>query len=616
MKMRTFLSPVMYRQKLNAAFLVPLRKRGAPVCWFDSLLNGGVEIPTPLQKFKRRPLIWLVSGPPGTGKTTFALEMCCRLSATPQPDTNEPISSVYYSCESPVAAIKENIKSFGWPYVQDNITFIDEDTFRNVATPHDFFTTLQNKQFQLVHDSVKPQIVVIDSLNVLGSQVRWDSRTATEVRRKTNERLGSGQNEKIELGALSTTYTGIDVLRSIADAFKEKCWIVILIQNWEHDLDQDPSFAYLADIETRLLVRQRQNYLLNYIRIVKMRFQDHSRGEHLLKIYPAPDSARSLEGVPASGRIGMERNEGGIFVMPSIHRHLSALGGVHAVIREDSDAPKHPGGIEVPIDGFEKIVPLRKLSDGKTISGFPKHCCTALVGHRGAMKSHVAYTTLINHLKTGRNNCGVMLSLRDDVRAAMNTLEQICMQQRVPHKCIRQWMHKSRLDIVYFAPGYLPPSEFMHRVVVSIEGMANRHQKAVRSDPVKDPDGRNILCVLNGIDHLAARHPLCFEEQMFVPAIISYMTKSLVTTLVIAADDDKTALDESGLIPMAELLIRFETIRNKDDEGRDIPQPVTRVISQRVPAGAPSGGIGYLFRDSTSGAAKFKTTLASAIASL
>lgn len=608
----------MYREKLNATRLVPLKKRGEPVCWFDSLLNGGIEIPAELQRYKRRPLIWLVSGPPGTGKTTFVLEMCSRLSAMFQPDILDEegkktkITSVYYSCESPVAAIKENIKSFGWPCEQDSITFVDEEKFKNVATPGGFFSALLSKEFLMLHEPKKPQIVVIDSLNVLNTQVRWGSRMVGEGPRRTAEGPDSGGDLNLDAGKCGVTYTDIDILRRIENTFTGKCWIVVLIQNWEHDQDHDPSFAYLADIETRLMVRLRRNYLLNYIRIVKMRFQDHSRGEHLLKIYPAPDSTKSLEGIPASGRVGLERNEGGVLIMPSIHRHLSALGGVHAVFNAASDAPKRPAGIDVPIAGFSKIVPLGKTANGRSISGFPKHCCTALVGHRGAMKSHVAYATLINHLRSGRKNCGVMLSLRDDVEAAVNTLEQICMHQGVPAGCIRQWMRKSRLDIVYFAPGYLPPEEFMHRAVVSIEGMANRHEKPVRSDGVKDPDGRNVLCVLNGIDHLAARHPLCSEEHMFVPAIISYMTKSLVTSIVIAADDDKTALDESGLLPMAELLIRFETIRSKDDEGRPIPQPITRVFSQRVPAGAPSGGMGYLFRNDNSGAARFETTLESA----
>ncbi len=598
-KLRTFLSPVMYRKKLDSSYLVPLVKRGEHVCWFDSLLNGGVVIPPELQEYKRRPLIWLVSGPPGTGKTTFVLEMCARLSATPQPDTRAPITSVYYSCESPIGAIEENIQSFGWPYEPDNLGFVGEDKLGNVVTPAEFFSILP-KKMSYPYEPLQPQIVVIDSLNVLGSQVRWD-KNASESGLEGDENLGGGK------------WTGIDILRGITRTFRGKCWIVILIQNWEHDRDHDPSFAYLADIETRLMVKLRRNYLLNYIRIVKMRFQDHSRGEHLLKIYPAPDSTKSLEGIPASGRIGLERAKGGVLIMPSIHRHLSALGGIHSVLEAAPNGPERPAGIEVPIEGFSQIVPLGKTADGKCISGFPKYCCTAVVGSRGSMKSHVAYATLINHLEKSEVACGVMLSLRDDVVAAVNTLEQICAQHAISPSRIQDWISESRLDIAYFAPGYLPPEEFMHRAVVAIEGMVHRHQKPDCSGGVSAADGRHILCVLNGIDHLAARHPLCSEEQMFVPAIISYMTKALVTSLVIAADDDKTALDESGLLPMAELLIRFETIRNQDRGGEPLPRPITRVFSQRVPAGAPSGGTGYLFRDSSSGAAKFTLTLQAAL---
>ena len=610
-KMRTFLSPVMYRKKLDASDLVPLVKRGEHVCWFDSLLNGGVIIPPELQEYQRRPLIWLVSGPPGTGKTTFVLEMCARLSKTLQPDTGEPITSVYYSCESPVEAIQENIQSFRWPYEPDTLAFVGEDKLGNITTPADFFSLLP-KRMTYPHEPLKPQIVVIDSLNVLGSQVRWDNNVSRSGL-KGSEAQRSAHDVDVDENLGGGKWTGIDILRGIERTFTGKCWIVILIQNWEHDQDHDPSVAFLADIETRLMVRLRRNYLLNYIRIVKMRFQDHARGEHLLKIYPAPSTTRPLEGIPASGRIGLERAEGGVLIMPSIHRHLSALGGIHSVLEAAPNAPERPASIEVPIEGFSQIVPLGKTAEGKSISGFPKYCCTAIVGSRGSMKSHVAYATLINHLEKSAVACGVMLSLRDDVVAAVNTLEQICAQHAISPSRIQDWISESRLDIAYFAPGYLPPEEFMHRAVVAIEGMAHRHQKPECSGGVNDADGRHILCVLNGIDHLAARHPLCSEEQMFVPAIISYMTKALVTSLVIAADDDKTALDESGLLPMAELLIRFETIRNQDRGGGPLPRPITRVFSQRVPAGAPSGGTGYLFRDSSSGAAKFALTLQAAL---
>lgn len=571
MKIKTFISPVTYRETLSGEKLVPLKKYGEEVCWFDSLLNGGIQIPPELANYHRRPLIWLVSGPPGTGKTTFILELCSKLAALPQPDTGEPLYSVYYSAESPVPAIQENMRSFQWPQASDSLRIIGEDKLAGITTPSEFFALLP-KKLSFPDDSLKSHVVVIDSLNVLEQQVKWEGR---------------------------------GVFRAIEEHLKGRCWLVILMQNWEHDQDHDPSFAYLADIETRLSAKFRKDYLLNYIRIVKMRFQEHARGEHLLKIYPAPAKPETPERMPASDRIGLDRKEGGVFIFPSIHRHLSALGDEPFVRRENDIRPKRPAGIPIPIAGFNELVPLGKDSDGTPISGFPKNCCTALIGSRGAMKSHVAYLTLIEYLSKNSSGCGIMLSLRDDAPAAVNTLEQIYAQETqnvLQSRQVQEWIQQSRLDIVYFAPGYLPPEEFMHRVVVSIEGMVHRHGKQ---------DGREILCVLNGIDHLAARHPLCAEEKMFVPALISYLSKAFVTSVVISAseDEDKHAVDESGLVPMADLLIRFATVKPGDGLERDRDDQITKVFVQRVPAGARGGAVGYLLRDRASGAVEFARSL-------
>ena len=85
------------------------------------------------------------------------------------------------------------------------------------------------------------------------------------------------------------------------------------------------AYAFAADVETRISVKDRKGYLLHYHRIVKMRFQEHAHGDHLVKIYSAPADTQSALLHPASDKIGIERETGGVFVSPSIHRHLSSL---------------------------------------------------------------------------------------------------------------------------------------------------------------------------------------------------------------------------------------------------------------------------------------------------
>ena len=79
--------------------------RPAPTCWLDELFEGGLVIPD-TEANEPRAITMILSGRPGTGKTTLAMELCCRCAEAPdEREQNEdelarPLRSWYVTSEA------------------------------------------------------------------------------------------------------------------------------------------------------------------------------------------------------------------------------------------------------------------------------------------------------------------------------------------------------------------------------------------------------------------------------------------------------------------------------------------------------------------------------------
>jgi len=157
-----FKSKIVPKKKLDAAVV----KTGIP--GFDSTLSVGLK--------KNSSVV--VSGPPGSGKTTFGLQFIYSGAK----EFDEP--GVYISLSQSIEEIKNDCKSFGWdiedliakekilmidlrPFkIKDEVIVKDDSLYRGEQIPFEHLTKFILNSIK----KIKAKRIVIDSISILGMQ--------------------------------------------------------------------------------------------------------------------------------------------------------------------------------------------------------------------------------------------------------------------------------------------------------------------------------------------------------------------------------------------------------------------------------------------------------------
>jgi hypothetical protein len=245
------------------------------------------------------------------------------------------------------------------------------------------------------------------------------------------------------------------------------------------------------------------------------------------------------------------------------------------------------------------------------------------------MKSHLGYHFMLSHAlgsvpgrpaaatPEGPKNV-LLVSLRDDVDAARNTLARLIEQQQIAgpgadaDAFLSGLLAADRLEILYNWPGCVTPDEFFHRVYVAL---ARRRHMRTLADVFAAGDrapaaptrhlcegtpGRDTaeIVVLNGLDHLDVKFPLCAAERVFVPALISLFRCFKVCSVVISAEDKGGG--SADIRPLSDLVLEFGDASIDQRTMANVPAPVAQasaVSAARVPAGQIGGRRGILGRE-------------------
>ena len=549
------------------------------VCWLDELLKGGIALPKLEKEEPRRPVTILLTGPPGGGKSTLALELCYRLSL---PDAaQKAISSLYITSEAKGSWAIIKAGSYGW----DKEKFKEARDLQDLdSLDHPLVTVLETLDFNyylggdleddalhFLKELLKVDLGLIPSiLAVTGKEMRED-----QVETQLREAIESIENlspKMLVVDSVNTVEPDAQgkLYRKFMDLGRLGPKIVVIILDAEPGRRTREFWSYTADIVIRLDRKNMLDYTTRTIEIEKARYQPHVEGQHQLKVYPKT-IVDKLSAPFERERAHPYREEGGIFIYPSIHYYLSVYKRRTPSVR--------PSRFHPPIKSLMQI--LRE--------GFPDGRCTGFIGGRGGHKSHLGYLCLLQKIiHGGRNERSLIISLRDDEGVARGTLEQILMQEfpKIDSKDeaktkLQDLEQSGKLEILYYPPGFITPEEFFHRMYMSMHWL--RRSETDGREP--GPEGNPVTVLFNSLDQLGARFPLCAEQRSFVPGIVETLNAEGITSFFIAVQEPGQPDEQYGLLSMADALLSFDHFSFMRDVYFDILRNHKSNLSQEEPAG-------------------------------
>lgn len=519
------------RPENNSSGRVEQPPKPKPVAWFDELFRGGISLPDEDGK----PLTILIAGPPGSGKTTLALEICHRLAKNDAATEQTKLFSFYISTEAESHRIISNFQSFGY---KDADQYVAEFKGQQPDVPLvSVYGREKLRKWDTLADLVEAALAAL--------AIQFGVTPPTEAR-SWIQRLFTPDPSMPGNKSLRPEILVVDSLNIVADErqeeffekFREKAppatKIIILILD-SCATDDHKSWEYAADIIIRLDY-QMTDYFVRTLEIVKARYQSHVWGKHQLKIYEKPQVAETDDSDRNRKRRRDHpyREEGGIFIFPSIHYYLS---------RYKREAPtQKPEGAESWVADFSDFVK------------FPEGRCTAFIGTRGGHKSHLGYVHMLHRI-INKGEAGLIISLRDDENMTRKTMGRILEEEFGNNDSVMaldKLENDNKLEILYYHPGYITPEEFFHRMFISVHRLKRNSSK--------------VTVVFNSLDQLSARFPLCAKQQIFVPGIIEFLTGEDATSIFIAVNEPGQPNEQYGLLQMADLILSFYPHRFRFDE--------------------------------------------------
>lgn len=577
--LKTYVAPLLCSDR------TPIWRHKKPIFWLDELFDGGIRRPESLG----RPLIVLISGPPGAGKSLLMQQIAYSRGAQSvmwSPDNPAKWHrSVIVSTEVASSALAENMESMGmanepidsngtrpvwfhdYAFQEGQVAITPQSLPRPVppvvilGTSPKGQTWEYNELIQNIEGAWRqlgsfaiPEVLAIDSLNVLAEHLE---RTKERERGRLADSTERERETEREVRSQDRLYKRVLAMEPSPKYFflvLDSPAISSLLPSAHHTF-----WEFVADVIIRLDYRHgMHDYLMRHLEIVKARFQPFALGRQLIKIFRNPEvpKDRKIDIDPEGPIPNIER--GGIFVFPSEHFVLSKIRSGRPLIDQRSDSPavaprsdpaieSSPGawGPKKPIGSDEINWPAEWCLE-MVGSGVPRNMATALIGRRGLHKSYFGYQFLLDGVANGESV--LLISFRDNASAIRRTLESIARASQYG-SLITPEVIDSQVHIVYQRPGYVSPQELLHRIITAVGEFQPRR------------------ALINAVDQWDAGHPLLADSAILLPTLIDFLNTQQVTSMIVGVGGADGELNANGLTSKAETVLLFEqrTMRWKRD---------------------------------------------------
>lgn len=621
--LRTFVAPLL--TSADSTIRKPEETGGDAIHWLDELLRGGIQGPSAEEL--GRPLVVLLSGPPGAGKSLLVQQICYNIAQDrcdgAEGKTDVAINSgtsLHITTEVSAEVILRNLDSLGmgqyWSKDEKlrvyDILDIDPSgkgslrlagkgakgfpllLVAEACQPHTLCPRRKPEEESPVEQGIEAEQ---NSVSEVFSLIEGAWTCAVEERRDIGLRAPmlvvidslnifstAGEKEYL-LESLRKMFASMDGVKS-----RPKYLFLVLDASADaSSLREHAYWEYIADLSFRLdYLHGQGGYFTRQIEIVKARLQQHTLGKHVVKIFPKPArQGISLVTDPEGARPYIRA--GGVFVFPSVHYILSSIRTGRPLIQakpsyppdltwaprpsycegSDDKAAWGPGRIAPLLDASAEAGAAVDWTAPSATLNWPTPWCFELVG--GGIP--LARSTAIIGNRGARKSYFAYQFLLDGIVNGEQTLaisfrdNPSAVLETMNHIAEARQYRGTRSPVVVKSGN--PVIVFQRPGYVTPEELFQRVITAVG-------EYRPTRVVINAVDQWEAGYPLLAECTILVPALIDFLNTHKATSVLIGVEGGVGSLPRTGLTAKAEVVLSFEF--------RRIPWPPQSQRASKGPA--------------------------------